>query len=375
MKVKIQVIVESKNDEAPIVEELAELSRDDLTPETLGLTLDEAKNLLANLQSTMVTQQVDQYVEKQRRCTHCGKSRPRKGHHQIVYRTLFGKMKLQSPRLYTCACQQEKRQSESPIASLLPERTAPELLYLQTKWASLMSYGLTIDRLSDVLPIETNVATVYRNLHKVAQRTDNELEEERHIYIDGCPRDWGNLPRPDAPITVGIDGCYVHAREGENRKAGWFEVIVGKSITGEGDKKLERIKWYLWHGNVFMALDVLDDLTMDIEVLSGKKSVIRKLENTVSELNTYIVQNQSFIPNYRDRYFYGEAISTGFVESTVNQVVSKRMVKKQQMRWTKRGAHNLLQVRTQVINDDLRDTFCRWYPNMTPSEETEELAA
>ena len=72
MKVKIQVIVESKNDEAPIVEELAELSRDDLTPETLGLTLDEAKNLLANLQSTMVTQQVDQYFEKQRRCTHCG---------------------------------------------------------------------------------------------------------------------------------------------------------------------------------------------------------------------------------------------------------------------------------------------------------------
>ena len=132
---------------------------------------------------------------------------------------------------------------------------------------------------------------------------------------------------------------------------------------------------YLWHGNVFMALDVLDDLTMDIEVLSGKKSVTRKLENAVSEFHTYIVQNQSFIPNYRDRYFYGEAISTGFVESTVNQVVSKRMVKKQQMRWTKRGAHNLLQVRTQVINDDLRDTFCRWYPNMTPSEETEELAA
>ena len=71
----------------------------------------------------------------------------------------------------------------------------------------------------------------------MAQRTDSELEEERHLYIEGCPRDWGNLPPPDAPITVGIDGCYVHAREGDNRKAGWFEVIVGKSITGEGDKK------------------------------------------------------------------------------------------------------------------------------------------
>jgi len=73
--------------------------------------------------------------------------------------------------------------------------------------------------------------------------------------------------------------------------------------------------------------------------------------------------------------YYGEAISTGFVESTVNQVVSKRMVKKQQMRWTKKGAHLLLQVRTQVLNNDWRDTFCRWYPNMTTTEAKVECAA
>jgi hypothetical protein len=48
----------------------------------------------------------------------------------------------------------------------------------------------------------------------------------------------------------------------------------------------------------------------------------------------------------------------------VNQVVSKRMVKKQQMRWTLRGAHLLLQVRTQVLNDDLRHAFERWYPGL-----------
>jgi len=157
--------------------------------------------------------------------------------HELVYRTLFGKMTLKNPRLYTCACQQENLHSESQIASLLPERTAPELLYLQTKWASLISYGLTIDRLSDVLPIEVNVAVVYRNPQQAAERTDNELGKEQHIHISGCPRNWGNLPPPDVPITMGIDGRYVHAREGDNRKAGWFEVIVGKSITDEGDKK------------------------------------------------------------------------------------------------------------------------------------------
>jgi len=49
-------------------------------------------------------------------------------------------------------------------------------------------------------------------------------------------------------------------------------------------------------------------------------------------------------------------ISTAFVESTVNQVISKRMVEKQQRRWIQRGAHLLLPVRTQVLNDDLQDT-------------------
>src|SRR5262249_20685007 len=71
-----------------------------------------------------------------------------------------------------------------------------------------------------------------------------------------------------------------------------------------------------------------------------------------------------------------EAISTAFAESTVNQVFSKRMVKKQQMRWTGREAHLLLQVRTQVFNGDLRTTFQRWYPGMNAdAAQTEEAAA
>jgi hypothetical protein len=37
-------------------------------------------------------------------------------------------------------------------------------------------------------------------------------------------------------------------------------------------------------------------------------------------------------------------------------------VKKQQMQWTPRGAHLLLQVRTKVLNDELDDVFRGWYP-------------
>ena len=69
------------------------------------------------------------------------------------------------------------------------------------------------------------------------------------------------------------------------------------------------------------------------------------------------------------------AISSAFVESTVNQVVSKRMVKKQQMRWSPTGAQLFLQVRTQVLNNDLATHFQRWYPDFTHHGDPVELAA
>ena len=90
--------------------------------------------------------------------------------------------------------------------------------------------------------------------------------------------------------------------------------------------------------------------------------VLKKLDRALGEFATYVDNNASAIVNYGERYRCGERIATGFVESAVNQVISKRFVKKQQMRWAPRGAHLLLQVRTQFLNDELRASFERWYP-------------
>jgi hypothetical protein len=92
--------------------------------------------------------------------------------------------------------------------------------------------------------------------------------------------------------------------------------------------------------------------------------VLKKLARALEEFLTYVDSNAAGIVNYGERYRCGERISTGFVESTINQVVAKRFVKKQQMRWTPRGAHLLLQVRVQELNGDLRSAFQRWYPRM-----------
>ncbi|MBU2454280.1 MAG: ISKra4 family transposase, partial [Proteobacteria bacterium] len=137
------------------------------------------------------------------------------------------------------------------------------------------------------------------------------------------------------------------------------------------ENKLERIKWFLWHGNVFKTLKVLDDMLFDIECFEDDLEYgnLPKFAKAVREFRGYIYNNKELIPNYGDRHHYGEAISTAFVESTVNEVVSRRMVKKQQMRWSRKGAHNMLQLRTKTLNHELRDTFQRWYPGMMTSGE------
>jgi hypothetical protein len=126
-------------------------------------------------------------------------------------------------------------------------------------------------------------------------------------------------------------------------------------------EELQSLKWSLWHGNVERALERMEDLQWDLDFTVGKSENRDKLLKQLREFDVYIRNNREYIPNYGERYRNRERISTAFAESTVNQVVSKRMVKKQQMAWTERGAHLLLQTRTRVLNGELEETFRRWY--------------
>jgi hypothetical protein len=353
-----------------------------------------------------------------------------------------------------------------------------------------MSYGLTAKVLGEVLPLGRPLyASAVRNhVHAVATRLEEALAEEQPMFIDGCQAEWDELPRPDLPLVVGLDGGYVHSAAQTSRKDGWFEVIAGKSMPAEGPAKcfgfvqtydtkpkrrlfevlrsqgmqmnqqvtfltdggedvrelplylnpqaehvldwfhvtmrltvlgqyakslpatdanvksvtsigaadtlakdedgdddeddgeegwedepgfvvtraeaareLERLKWFLWQGNVFRALQIVEELEMDLDVERVSPEQ-HKLLKAVTEFGGYLRANGAWIPNYGERYRAGDPISSAFVESTVNQVVSKRMVKKQQMRWSPRGAHLLLQVRTRVLNEELPAVFRRWYP-------------
>src|SRR5579871_4519770 len=144
MKVTVQLIIESEPGQARVVEHIACLERVELDPGTLGLTLAEAKGLLVTVQEAIVTQQVAEYVAQQRVCPQCGKRRSSKGEHEVVYRTWFGQLSLRSPRLTTCTSQSSEQRSFSPLAELLPERTAQELLAIESMNGQTTTLDLSV---------------------------------------------------------------------------------------------------------------------------------------------------------------------------------------------------------------------------------------
>lgn len=463
IRMAIQVVFLDDAGEQQGVHEVVEIDRDRLCPAALGLSLAEAKQITGGIQQVLASVQITEWQADHRACPDCCKRRSLKGHHPIVFRTPFGTLRLDSERVRVCPCAMQTKGSVSPLAELLRERVSPEMLYLETKFASLVSYGLTIRMMDEILPFDRPIGAerVRRHLFGVAEAHEAELASApKSIAVDDRtarePTGPDNV-QPDGPLFVGMDGGYVRGR-----KQDWFEAIAGKSLASfhrdgrvpdpsgrcfafvqtvddkprarlvdtlrqqgmqprqqvvfmsdgaetlrrlqqniapeaehvldwfhltmrmtvlgqmikgawtdaaEVETKaaaLERIKWRLWHGNASDALTSVecpaDDVTCALEddPISGP---LRKLGKTLGEFATYISNNAGYIVNYGERFRAGERISTGFVESAVNQIVDKRFDKRQSMRWTPTGAHLLLQARTRVLNGDLDQLIRGRYPN------------
>ena len=455
MRVKILLQITDDDGAPGSAEEIATFGKSVERAEDLGLLLAESKVLLAAAQQRIVEAQTKSWIEGRRCCEVCSRRRRSKGSYPIAFHTLFGDVRLASPRFHRCACREGNgRATVSPLAELIPDHVAPERLYLETRWASLVPYAPAVGLLADILPIAAgvNATTVRRHVLRVAERTEVELPKDRCSFAEGSPLDWEALPIPNGRIVVGLDGGYV--RDWNERKSN-FEVIVGRSmpepedgsqrylgfvhgydrkpkrrlvdmlesqgmqanqditfLTDGGEevrslterispcsehvldwfhitmritvlgqfakgvaqydeeagarltKELDRIKWKLWHGNTTGAQDVIEDFEGDLFGLELDYPNLRKFVTAAREFAVYIASNTASLINYGERYRSGERISSAFVEATVNAVVSKRFAKKQQMQWTRRGAHLLLQTRTRTLDGTLRSTFERWFPGL-----------
>ncbi len=162
MEFMIQLVAR-QGETDPVTTELVRFERGELSMDTFGLALVEAKTLLSRLQLAMTQLQIDAHVQRARTCR-CGRKRPLKDIRTLPMRTAFGKLDVRDPRLHACRCDSNAEGARvlSPVRARLAQRVTPDLLHLETRWASLVSFGVTRDLLEDVLPIgeHINAATI-----------------------------------------------------------------------------------------------------------------------------------------------------------------------------------------------------------------------
>ena len=142
----VQILVETIVDDGSTPRrEIASLDRtpDSLAPETLGLRLDEAKNLLTRLQEVLLCNQIDEVLAASRICDDCGKRRAIHADRGRSLDTLYSRFWVNAPRLRQCACKLGTGAAKvvllSPLNMMFPDGATPEFQRLQAEFVSRCS--------------------------------------------------------------------------------------------------------------------------------------------------------------------------------------------------------------------------------------------
>ncbi|MFQ6550249.1 hypothetical protein AADZ90_020060 [Aestuariibius sp. 2305UL40-4] len=135
----------------------------------------------------------------------------------------------------------------------------------------------------------------------------------------------GMLPQPVMHI---LDWFYIAMKI---QPLAQLAATAPEALASLGES-IERIKWRLWNGQAGRALSLMKELRRDLREQEMVSIWERRTDKSLETLQTYIRRNTGSVVNYGTRYRSGARIATSPAEATVNRLVAKRFIKKQQMR-------------------------------------------
>ena len=418
--------------------DVMEISRPDSLDDIadLGLTLADARLVLAGVQREIVAAQARVHAVHRPACRSCGAACRMKDYRQHAIATLFGQVTVRLPRFRCAGC----GTTEAGVAWPPYARSTPELDQLQAQLCTLLTYRTAAALLEQMFPVDAgqDPETLRRHTFKVAEALpmpaavkpatpaamitltlDSTFirsceDSERHLEVrignvettTGRRQVFGAVAKADTDLatlirgnldavgrtkntalTAFTDGCsglrriLLEAGVGGLPILDWFHIAmrlqhltqVAGSLSSDNPERaaakaviveeVERLRWRLWNGKAQDAGISLERIQAAMPPFQSepdsRRSVApsRKLWTALRALDDYLTGQSDWLVNYAERHRAGERVGTALTEGTANFLVNRRMAKSQQMRWTRRGADRLLQIRCAVYNGTLGTGF------------------
>jgi hypothetical protein len=220
-----------------------------------------------------------------------------------------------------------------------------------------------------------------RQVFGAVAKADTDLKVLIHRGLDAVGR------TEDTVLTAFTDGCsglrriLADAGVTEAPTLDWFHIAmrlqhleqIAGSLSADDPaqvaakavivEEVDRLHWRLWNGkakDAHISIDRIRAVTHHFQGEQGQRKSIapsRKLWTALHALDGCLTGQSDWLVNYAERYRAGLRVGTAITEGTANFLVNRRMNKSQQMRWSRRGADLLLQVRCAVYNGTLGSGF------------------
>jgi hypothetical protein len=242
------------------------------------------------------------------------------------------------------SCEKEERHLEVRVGNV------------ETKFGGRQVFGAVARAETDIKVL------INRNLDAVGRTEDTALT----AFTDGCP----GLRRilADAGVTTApmLDWFHIGMRlQHLKQVASGLSCDDSARVAAKAVivAEVERLHWRLWNGKATNARISIDRIRAVMHHFKGeastRKSIApsRKLWTALHALDGYLTGQSDWLINYAERHRAGLRVGTAITEGTANFLVNRRMNKCQQMRWSRRGADLLLQVRCAVYNGTLGSGF------------------
>ena len=403
---------------------------------SLGLTLAEAKRLLAGVQREIVAVQAKEHAVRRPDCSCCGRVCQVKDYRDHAVATLFGQVTVRLARFRCAAC----GGIETGVGWPSHCRSTPELDRLQAHLCALMTYRTAADVLEQMFPVDAG------QHHEILRRHTLKVGEAlgecaairpeaaasaivatldstfirscadgvRHLEVrvgnvetpSGGRQVFGAVAKAgtdiralicrtldavgrteDTALTAFTDGC--PGLRGLLADAGvttpptldWFHIAmrlqhlkqIASALSADDPtraeakavivEEVERLHWRIWNGKAQDAQISIDRIRAVMHHRRGEPdqrrstAPSRKLWTALRALDGYLTSQSAWLVNYAERHRAGLRVGTTITDGTANFLVNRRMNKSQQMRWSRRGADLLLQVRCAVYNGTLGSGF------------------